>query len=105
MGDTITFHPVHGSEAVTHRIVDVESEDGRIRFVTKGDANGARDAGAPDIAEPISRVVYTVPWAGYLLSDLSAPGVRFMIVGAGLLLVILWRSLPVWKGSPPNPES
>lgn len=41
VGDVISF--MEGGIVVTHRIIKIENESGKIRFITKGDANLSKD--------------------------------------------------------------
>lgn len=60
-GDIITFNAV--GKIVTHRVVDVLPEG----FVTKGDANKAPDARPVRLDDLIGKVVFVVPYAGYVV--------------------------------------
>lgn len=88
-GDVITYRPPASSGVdglVTHRIVQV-GPDG---IVTRGDAEPARDPWVLDPQEPtLPRVVYTLPWVGYLYLVVFHPVTRVLLAGSVALLV-LW---------------
>jgi signal peptidase len=86
-GDVITYYSVNQPEVlVTHRVVGVEGSGPTLRLRTKGDANAAEDVGGVNVTRPVSRLLYSVPMAGYVLTYLSDGGVRILLLGAGLLL-------------------
>jgi len=60
-GDIITFN-IEG-KIVTHRVVDILPEG----FVTKGDANNAPALNPVRLNELIGKVVFVVPYAGYVV--------------------------------------
>lgn len=65
-GDIITFH--NGDTVVTHRIVKKEN---RI-FITKGDANKTADPVPVKASQIIGRVVFYLPYLGYVIHFLKA---------------------------------
>ena len=62
VGDVIQFR--RGDYTVIHRIVEIIQEDGALSYVTKGDANNAKDAGAVSAGDVVGKVIATVPGAG-----------------------------------------
>lgn len=93
VGDVVSF--ARGDRVVTHRIV-AETPAG---YVTKGDANGARDDRPVPEGRIVGEVVGTAPAYGYLLAaGASWPG-RALLVGvpAVALLAVELRNLRrVW---------
>lgn len=87
-GDVITFS-VAGAPGVlvTHRVIGVDQTAGTLRLRTKGDANSSEDPVSPDLRQPLARVVYWVPLAGYLMDLGELPVVRALVVVCGLLLI------------------
>lgn len=48
-GDIIAFYTDNSRQTiVTHRIIDITKEDGKIKYTTKGDNNNTKDAGEVD---------------------------------------------------------
>lgn len=99
IGDVVTFQPVSDDPMlVTHRIVEVGYQaDGDLTFTTRGDNNGADDQ--PIVGDQVmGKVVYSVPYVGYV-TTLFGVTERGWIVGAlgGLLIgyavFILLRAL------------
>lgn len=67
VGDVITFRrPQNPGLPVTHRGIGIEERDGVPTFLTKGDVNPNVDVEQVGVTLPISRMVYTVPYAGYV---------------------------------------
>ena len=95
VGDVITFHPRPDDPAVvTHRVVGVTSgSDGRVGFVTKGDANDAPDAAQVLQEQVVGTVWYSLPVVGTVRMALDPhlawlrPFVGTLLVLAGVLLM------------------
>ncbi|PFG19050.1 signal peptidase I [Serinibacter salmoneus] len=66
LDDVVTFQPVSGDPTlVTHRVVGVTIGPGGPSYLTRGDANGADDD--PIVQEQVmGKVIYTIPYVGYL---------------------------------------
>lgn len=97
-GDVITFpRPTAADSAgagddgamVTHRIVAID-EGG---IVTQGDAEAAPD---PWLLQPdrsaVPRVVFTLPWLGFVYQALAAPAAWLLLAGGVGLVVLLFTS-------------
>jgi signal peptidase len=108
VGDVIVFHPPTMSTnpspkppPVMHRVISVREEDGQRLFQTKGDANATPDPTEVSLQDTGSRVVYTVPYVGYLVNLARTP------LGWALLLFLPATYLGVttlrriWAGGPP----
>ena len=70
VGNVIVFHPPAASAnspPLMHRVVSVREENGQRFFRTKGDANQTPDPVEVALQDAGSRVVYTVPYVGYLV--------------------------------------
>lgn len=88
-GDVITF-TLSGNTRATHRIVEVLSEDGELRFRTKGDANDRVDANPVSSDHVIGTPIVTIPQLGKLASNLQTPSGRYtaIAIGGGLILFV-----------------
>jgi len=104
VGDVIVFHPPAtspNSSTLMHRVVSVREEDGQRLFRTKGDANATPDPWEMGIEGRGSRVVYSVPYVGYLVDFAGTP------LGWTLLLFLpatylgLTTLRRIWAGGPP----
>jgi hypothetical protein len=91
-GDVIAFFPTPVSRTpVIHRVVAFE--DGVM--TTKGDANGAQDPWrfAPSASATAYRLVFVVPYAGWL-SQLAVPLLVLAFVFTALAIVqIVWKEV------------
>ncbi|EGT3617550.1 signal peptidase I, partial [Clostridium perfringens] len=76
-GDIITFK--YEGNIVTHRIVE-KTEEG---FITKGDNNNAEDTEIVREEDLIGKVLFNIPFLGYVTVFLSKP-----IVISGLMILI-----------------
>ncbi|MQA00873.1 MAG: signal peptidase I [Dehalococcoidia bacterium] len=96
-GDVITFRrPLNPASPVTHRVVDVGVQEGVTVFQTKGDANQSPDPGEVRAELPISRMVYTIPYAGYLLAFATSPVGKALLVG---MPAVVLAALAFWRPS------
>ncbi len=78
--DVITFVKTK-DDLVTHRIVEVIDEGGEIVYATKGDNNNAPDLFSVSINDVQGRVVFTLPYIGYVIA--------FFQSRLGIMLLIL----------------
>jgi signal peptidase len=85
-GQIISFRAAPGAKTITHRIAQVVSVGGQMRYVTKGDANAAAD-NARVLPSQIEGVYSTkIPNGGYVLNALHQP----------LTLALLLASPALW---------
>lgn len=87
IGDPITFVLNEDLVVATHRVVDIDREEGA--FYTKGDANAAAD-GSPVLFENlIGKPVFSIPYLGYLAAYVQEPpGTYVAVVVCALLLML-----------------
>lgn len=100
VGDIIARRVSPDSPAVLHRIVEVTVVDGQRLFVTQGDANATPDPEPVILEGTGDRVVYSVPFAGYLLDYASRAQGRLLLVVAPLAvlaLMLLREKLQSWR--------
>lgn len=65
-GDVIAFRDPGGKDTfVTHRIIDIEGGEERV-FRTKGDANEEEDTFKVPASDVVGKLVFVIPFAGYL---------------------------------------
>lgn len=85
-GETITFKS--GKEVFTHRIINSEEVAGQIFYITKGDTNKAGDRERVEEKQVIGKVVFSVPFVGYLVSFVkSQQGYIFLIIIPATLII------------------
>ena len=91
-GDVISFFspdPMLEGAVNTHRVARIEKENGRIRFITKGDANVIEDTYPTDASALVGRVVFQSYGLGKAVSLLSNPLVFGIIILLPLLVILL----------------
>lgn len=98
VGDVITFgEDTRTQVPTTHRIISSREEGGVTYFTTKGDANEDPDGKETPRSEVIGRMLFTVPYVGYLI-DFSKKPVGFIsmiVIPAGL--IILYELIGVFE--------
>ncbi len=103
VGDAITYAPPPGMspnhELVTHRIVRIRPGRGKQRvYQTKGDANKTADRWRFMLpASEQDKVVFHLPYAGFIFAVLGVAQFRMALIGAPALLVALWIVIGMWR--------
>lgn len=69
-GDVIAFR--RDGQIIIHRIAELDRQDGRTVYITRGDANNANDEGYVLPDDVLGRVIFTVPGLGRLTLWLHA---------------------------------
>ena len=91
-GDIISFFspdPMLEGAVNTHRVARVEKENGRIQFITKGDANVIEDTYPVDASALVGRAVFKSYGLGRVVSLLANPLVFGIIILLPLLVILL----------------
>lgn len=88
VGDVVTFGSNSGKEVpTTHRVVEIKDADGVSMFLTKGDANNAPDV-APVNKEAIKgKVLFSVPYVGYLISAAKTKQGMLVLIVVGAIII------------------
>ena len=92
--DIITFiseDPSIEGSSNTHRIVEVRTEEGGVRYVTKGDANSVADACTVPPENIQGRVVFhtgKMTWVGKAVNFIMAPQGFLLVIVIPLVLII-----------------
>jgi signal peptidase len=102
VGDVITFIPppqYNIENPVTHRIYSITTLDsGQRAFETKGDNNDSKDPWTMTLDKnEQGRVVFHLPYVGYLYIALSHWWVRFILIVIPLLACAVWIAAVVWR--------
>lgn len=91
VGDVVTFN-MSPTVRGTHRIIEVvpdEENPDIIRFRTKGDANDHADSGLLEAEDIVGRVVFCIPYLGYLISYIQHPPGMYVAISVGGLILLL----------------
>ncbi|MGB2694963.1 MAG: signal peptidase I [Dehalococcoidia bacterium] len=98
VGDIIVRPGSGGTPPVLHRVVDVTvGADGERLFVTQGDRNQTRDPKPVAFDGSGDKVVYSVPYAGYILSFAESSLGRLVLIGIPLVLLVAIFSRDKWS--------
>ena len=91
VGDIVTFGEDNKVQIpTTHRIIAARTdENGHTMYSTKGDNNDKQDNGDTDKKSVIGKVIFSIPYAGYVLNFARQPiGFTLMIaVPAGIIIL------------------
>lgn len=87
-GDIITFRMEE--KIITHRIMDVNKENGQTWYKTKGDNNDAPDLWTVSSQDVVGMYTgFTIPYFGYALNYAnSKTGSALLLIVPGVLLII-----------------
>jgi len=92
VGDVITFGPYSKTKApTTHRIFEVKTDSttGAITYITKGDANNAPDAKQISQKDIVGKVMFDIPYLGYIVSFVRKPlGFLLILIIPALIIVL-----------------
>lgn len=88
-GDVITFYS--GDNIVTHRIVEITDNDKS--FKTKGDANNDNDGGKVLYSDIIGKVVFSLPFLGYISMNIKTP-LGIAMICAVIFVILLLNYIP-----------
>ncbi|WP_051569425.1 signal peptidase I [Alkaliphilus transvaalensis] len=87
VGDVITYR-VDSYTLVTHRVIAIIEENGRINFQTQGDANNTIDQSLVTPEALVGSLVFRIPKGGYLVNFTRSPiGFLVCIIIPVLLLI------------------
>ena len=102
VGDIIAYRQSPENPPVLHRIVQITTgEDGQLAFITQGDQNPTPDAQLVALQGPGDKVLYTVPYAGYVLDITSSTAGRILLIGVPLPALLVMFLLPAKRTAKP----
>ncbi len=97
VGDVIAYRQSPDNPPVLHRIIQVTTENGKPAFITQGDQNETPDTHPVALQGPGDKVIFTVPYAGYILHYSQST------LGHVLLIGLPGAVLPFLLLTPMNP--
>lgn len=104
VGDIITYGSAGGGKTLTtHRIANVNRDDGNFSYTTRGDANEVNDPIPVYPENIVGQVVYAMPYAGYLMNfGQTKTGIIALVFIPGALIIIfevrnLFRLAAEWE--------
>lgn len=85
--DIITYRRPNQKTPITHRVIEVETENDQTRYITKGDANQVRDMEPVTEEMILGQVTFTLPWIGHGIElARSRIGFTLLIIVPALLI-------------------
>lgn len=93
--DVIAF--IQNGKTITHRIVDAKITEKSVEYVTKGDANNAKDSEAVLGASVVGEKVFVVPYLGRLIIFLSTVKGFALLIVMPISLFVLFEILNIKK--------
>lgn len=98
IGEVITFGKDTKTDVpTTHRIAKVEQDAGGTVFVTKGDANEDPDPNPVREGEVIGKVVFSLPYAGYILNFAKQPLGFALLIVMPAAAIVLDELMAIWR--------
>lgn len=89
LNDIITFGRSRRTPVpTTHRIVEIKNDNGEISYATKGDANSSTDMSDVKHEKVIGKVMFSVPYFGYIVDMAKKPWGFAAIIGLPALIII-----------------
>lgn len=88
VGDIATYQRIEDDEVTTHRIVATEVVEGTTYFTVQGDANDTPDQRPVEPQEIVGKVIWHVPFLGYVLDFVQRPLGFAMLVGIPAALIV-----------------
>jgi len=87
IGDIIVFDPPQGSRTI-HRVINIQTlPNATFLFRTKGDANPEEDPEWISEQYVNGRVLYRIPYIGWLALD---PTIPIIIIAIIIMVILLW---------------
>lgn len=81
VGEAITFRAAPGSEMlITHRIIEVLDDGGRVRYRTQGDANEDPDPFVVHPAMVVGSYAFHLPWWGLAITAVRSGPMLLVVV-------------------------
>lgn len=92
-GDIIAYS-LSGGVSVLHRVVETDKNSRMWRM--KGDANDASDPGAVSYEQYLGKMIFSLPYVGYLIAVFKKKSVWMGAMVVGILLIVS-QQRETWK--------
>jgi|SRR3989344_4514757 len=97
IGDVVTFgEDTKRAAPTTHRITNSRVLEGKTYFTTKGDANEDPDMGEVAQDKIIGKVLFDVPYLGYIIDFAKKPAGFAVIIGLPALMIIYDEGVKIY---------
>lgn len=98
VGDVVTFGEDTAVQVpTTHRIVGERRDGNTTYFTTKGDANEEADTNEVAGSEIIGRVLFSVPYLGYVIDFSKKPIGFLLLIVIPAVLIILYECVGIYE--------
>src|SRR3989344_780659 len=98
IGDVIMFgEDTKTKVPTTHRIVADEVRSGVFYYTTKGDANEDPDPQQVAQSEVIGKVLFSIPYFGYVLDFAKKPLGFALLIGVPAAIVVFDEGANIWR--------
>ena len=98
IGEIITFGEISKTKSpITHRIYDMKVIEGRISYITKGDANNAPDQREVSEREVVGKVLFSIPYLGYAVDFAQKPLGFALIILIPAVIIIGDEVRKIWR--------
>ena len=98
IGETIMFgEDTKTKVPTTHRIVADEVRNGVFYYTTKGDANEDPDPQQIAQSEVIGKVLFSIPYLGYVLDFAKKPLGFALLIGVPAAIVVFDEAGNIWR--------
>ena len=95
--DIITFGKDTKKDVpTTHRIMEMSVVSGEILYKTKGDANNGIDSQEVKESEVVGKVLFSVPYAGYLIDLAKKPIGFILLITIPAACVVIGEIKKIW---------
>jgi len=89
VGDVITFGSASNKKApTTHRILEIKNDNGKLSYITKGDANNAPDSSVVKYSTIIGKIIIKVPFVGYGVATAKTPWGFALVIGLPAVIIV-----------------
>lgn len=98
-GDVVTFaDPTRANRLITHRVLERERREGKMDFVTRGDANTGLEYWSIPTDGKLGEMVYRLPRIGVPIHGLMSPWARLLLLtlAAGMAAAFSLRRIWAW---------
>ncbi|MEH7344374.1 signal peptidase I [Bacillus sp. JJ1532] len=103
--DEIITYRNNENTFVTHRIIELVNQDGKVFFQTQGDANNMEDEGLVSAEQVIGSVRFHIPNAGYLTDFIKSPPGLIIIAAIFLVCIAIGISQNFFSTNRKTPKS
>jgi signal peptidase len=98
VGEIITFGPDTAREIpTTHRVLAISRDGDGFVYTTKGDANEEQDPNPVPASDVIGQVVFSLPYAGYILDFAKKPLGFTLLIGIPAAAIMLDEATVIAK--------